>query len=116
MDNLRDILASNLRNNRRKLGISQPKLAELANLSHHYVSMIELSKKFPTPEVLEKLAKALGIPSHELFSVPSSPENAVNKLHNDVLISIKQAVNDAVKEAIDDQFKGNRIVVNKKKK
>ena len=87
MEELRDILANNLRENRRRLGISQPKLAEMADLSTHYVAMIEVSRKFPTPEVLARLAKALGIAPHELFAVPVSPENALERLHQEVLYS-----------------------------
>jgi transcriptional regulator with XRE-family HTH domain len=73
MDNLREILAKNLKENRQRLNISQPKLAELAGLSTRYIASIETSRKFPTPDVLERLAKAFGIESHELFIVKPSP-------------------------------------------
>ena len=105
MKNLREILATNLRENRRKLAMSQPRLAELANLSTHYVSMIEMSRKFPTPEVLERLAAALGIAAHELFSVPPSPEKAIERLHCDVITNIKEEIYEAVKEAITEQYR-----------
>jgi transcriptional regulator with XRE-family HTH domain len=73
MDNIKEILAKNLKENRQRLNISQPKLAELAGLPTHYVASIETSRKFPTPDVLERLAKALGIENHELFNVKPSP-------------------------------------------
>jgi transcriptional regulator with XRE-family HTH domain len=100
MEDLRDILATNLRENRRKLDISQPKLAELADLSTHYVAMIETSRKFPTPEVLTRLAKALGIPPHELFAVPVSPETALERLHHEVIVDIRQTVTEAIEKSI----------------
>ena len=103
VEDLRDILARNLRENRRKLDISQPKLAEMADLSTHYVAMIETSRKFPTPEVLTRLAKALDIPPHELFAVPVSPEAALERLHKEVLVDIKQVVSEAVERAVADQ-------------
>ena len=106
MESLREILARNLRENRRRLEISQPKLAELANLSTHYIAMIENSRKFPTPEVLERLAAALGVATHELFSVPPSAENALERLHKEVVSGIKQAVTESVKQAITEQCKG----------
>ena len=93
-----------LRENRRRLGISQPQLAEMADLSTHYIAMIETSRKFPTPEVLTRLAKALGIPPHELFAVPASPENALERLHKEVVIDIKQVVSEAVEKAIAEQY------------
>ena len=103
MSSIREILAKNLRENRRKLGISQPKLAELANLSTHYVAMIENSHKFPTPEVLERLAVALEIYTHEFFTVHPSPESALDKLHKELVTDIKQVVSDAVRQAIKEQ-------------
>ena len=109
MKSLREILAANLRENRRRLAMSQPELAELADLSTHYISMIEVSRKFPTPEVLERLAAALGIASHELFSMPPSPEKAIEKLHYEVITSIKQEIRDAVKVAIAEQCKETHI-------
>ena len=104
MDNIREILAKNLRENRQRLNISQPKLAELANLSTHYVASIETSRKFPTPEVLERLAVALGIETHELFTVPASPENALERLHQEVLHDIKQVVGEAVEKAVAEKY------------
>jgi transcriptional regulator with XRE-family HTH domain len=109
MKNLREILAANLRENRRRLAMSQPELAELADLSTHYISMIEVSRKFPTPEVLERLAAALGIAPHELFAVPPTPEKAIERLHDEVVTSIKQVVADAVKSAIIEHTKEPRI-------
>jgi len=105
MKTLREILATNLKENRRRLAMSQPELAELAGLSTHYVSMIEVSRKFPSPEVLERLATALGIAPHELFAVPPTPQEAIEKLHNKVVTSIKETINDAVKAAIAEQCK-----------
>ena len=108
MENLREILAKNLRENRRKLSISQPKLAEMAGLSTHYIAMIELSRKFPTPEVIERLAAALGIAAHELFSVPLSPEGTLEKLHREILTDLRQMVGEAVEKAINEQYKSNK--------
>jgi len=100
MANIREILAQNLKENRRKLGITQPMLAERAGLSTHYLGMIEIGRNFPTADMLERLAAALGIETHELFSVPASPENALERLHQEVLQDIKQVVGEAVEKAV----------------
>jgi len=105
MEAIREILAKNLRENRNRLKMSQPKLAELANLSTHYVASIETLRKFPTPDVLERLAKALGIASHELFLVSTTPEKALERLHYEVLTDIKKVVSEAVKSAVTEQYK-----------
>jgi transcriptional regulator with XRE-family HTH domain len=92
MENIREILANNLKENRRRLGIPQPKLAEMADLSTHYVAMIESARKFPSPEVLGRLAAALGIAPHELFTVPPSPESALERLHRDIIKEIREVL------------------------
>jgi transcriptional regulator with XRE-family HTH domain len=68
MTSLRDLLAKNMKAYRHALGLSQAKLAEKVNTSTHYIGMIETKNKFPSPEMLERLAAALGIDTTELFS------------------------------------------------
>jgi len=103
--NLRDILASNLKENRKRCGLSQAKLSEKANISTQYVAMIEISRKFPTPEVLDRLAKALRIEAYELFLVKPSPENAMERLHDTLARNIERIIGDAVEKAITDKCK-----------
>jgi transcriptional regulator with XRE-family HTH domain len=104
MTNIREILAKNLKENRRKLGITQPQLAERANLSTHYLAMIEVVRKFPTADVLERLAAALDIAPNELFSVSPSPEEAMEKLQQKILDNLDHAIENAVDKAIQKAF------------
>ena len=94
---LRHILATNIKNHRNLLGISQAKLAEIANISTGYiatgyVAMIELEKKFPSDDVLERIAHALKIDPTELFSKTCYPVEAVRTLHQSVLEGFDQVV------------------------
>ena len=101
--NIRDILAGNLKENRQKCGFSQAKLAEKAEISIQYIAMIELSRQFPTPEVLERLAAALGIETYELFSVPPSPESSMERLHHDIIKEIRQVIVEVLENALADK-------------
>jgi transcriptional regulator with XRE-family HTH domain len=92
MANLRNILAKNLKEHRRRCGISQAKLAEKAEISTQYIAMVELSRQFPSPEVLDRIASALGIESHEFFAVPPSPEDAMERLHKDIIREISEVI------------------------
>jgi transcriptional regulator with XRE-family HTH domain len=46
---------------REKQGVSQEKLAELAEIDRTYMSMIERGKRRPTLEVASRIAGALGM-------------------------------------------------------
>jgi transcriptional regulator with XRE-family HTH domain len=74
-----------MKERRRALGLSQAKLAEKVNLAPTYIAMIELEKKFPSVEVLERIAAALDMDAPELFSMRSYPAELLNKLHEAVL-------------------------------
>ncbi|MDR2478756.1 MAG: helix-turn-helix transcriptional regulator [Treponema sp.] len=98
--NIRDILAGNIKENRRKCGFSQEKLAERAGISTPFVAMIEVSRKFPTPDVLDRIAGALNIETYELFAVPPSPQDALERLHKAIVKDIDQVIGEAVERAV----------------
>ena len=120
MANIKEILAQNLKKNRRRLGITQPELAERAGLSTHYLGMIEIARNFPTADVLERLAAALGIKPNELFSIADSPEIAMEQLQQAILDRfdkklagldevIGSALNRAIEKSYDDAIlNGNK--------
>ena len=54
---------------RTKRGLSQEKLAELADISPNHVGNIERVKSSPTIEMLNKIAKGLGISVVDLVNV-----------------------------------------------
>jgi transcriptional regulator with XRE-family HTH domain len=105
MTNLRDILANNLKENRRKCGITQSKLAEKAEVSTQYIAMIELSRQFPTPEVLDRIAAAFGIEAYELFAVSPSPESSMERLQKDIIHEIREVIVEVLEKALADKHK-----------
>jgi len=94
MTNIKEILAQNLKVNRRRLGITQPELAEKAGMSTQYLAMIEIARKFPTADILERLSTALDINPHELFSVAVSPERAMEQLQKTILNNIDKKLDE----------------------
>jgi len=103
MTSLRDILAYNLKENRKKCGFSQAKLAEKANITTQYIAMIEVSRKFPTPEMLDRLAKALNIETYQLFTVKPTPENSMEWLHDTLVSNIERVVSEAIEKALSER-------------
>jgi transcriptional regulator with XRE-family HTH domain len=62
-----------MKEQRRILGITQAQLAERVNTSTNYIALIETKKKFPKPEMLERIADALGLDPPALFASEIRP-------------------------------------------
>jgi transcriptional regulator with XRE-family HTH domain len=73
---------------RKILGISQAQLAERVNTSTNYIAQIETEKRFPTPEMLERIAAALEIEPPALFTAevrPVTEAEVLVKVHKEIL-------------------------------
>jgi len=99
---IRELLALNLKLNRQKCGLTQEKLAEKAGISSNYLSMVEISKKFPTPEMLDRLAEALEIDTIQLFDVSPSPKNELEKLRQEIKNDIENSLGEKLEQSIAD--------------
>jgi transcriptional regulator with XRE-family HTH domain len=100
MTSLRDLLAKNMKAYRHALGLSQAKLAEKVNTSTHYVGMIETKNKFPSPEMLERLAAALGIDTTELFSKESKLPETLKVYRKEALEDMKGLLGEFIDEKL----------------
>ena len=105
--NIREVLANNIKKYRRKHGFSQDKLAELASISSQYLATVETCRKFPTPEVLDRLAEALGIETHELFSSDPNPKNELEKLRQDIIGEVVKTIKQSFAEESKKRKKNN---------
>ncbi len=99
---LKIILAVNLKEQRKMLGLSQEKLAEMANISWQTVNSIECHRTWVSDKTLESLADALKIesfqlllPSKNTFSKSINSNEAVKKL-----IKIKRSFDDSFNEIV----------------
>ena len=116
MAKIRQILADNMKVYRRKRGFSQVKLAEQANVSAQYIAMIEMCSKFPKPEMLERLAKALDIEPHDFFSVAPTPLNEFEQLRQDIIQDIRQGFRQDIIGEVVKTIKETLAEENKKQK
>jgi transcriptional regulator with XRE-family HTH domain len=102
MTNIRDVLAKNMKAYRNALGLSQAKLAEKVNTSTHYIGMIETKNNFPSPEMLERIAAALGIDALALFSgetgLPESMKIYLKAALEDIKDSMSRLIDEKLKE------------------
>ena len=72
-------MGTNIKIYRSACGLSQSKLAEQAGTATNYISAIEGGRRFPSVEILEKIAFVLGIDTPELFSMKPIQFDAMKK-------------------------------------
>jgi len=70
--------------------------------------LIELSRQFPTPEELERIAVAFEIEAYQLFAVPPSLESSMERLHKDIIKEIKEVIIEVLEKALADKHKDLR--------
>jgi transcriptional regulator with XRE-family HTH domain len=78
---LKQVFIQNMKEFRKKEGISQMKLAEYLNASPTYIGEIEVGKKFPSMDMIEKIAGILKIKPY-LFFIDRTEPNADIKTEN----------------------------------
>jgi transcriptional regulator with XRE-family HTH domain len=105
MTNIRAVLAANLKKYRQARGWSQAKLAEKTGTSTQYIGMLEIQGKFPSSEMVQKLANALSIDPTELFLKEIEPATALLNIRKAITEDIGEAVNQLITDFFADQVK-----------
>ena len=96
---IKDTLGKNIKLLRARRGLSQADFAEKADISITFLSNIERGIKYPQPDMLSKIATALGADVNELF-VTELISCKDNKLFNHFSEDITENVNKAMAEVI----------------
>jgi transcriptional regulator with XRE-family HTH domain len=93
MTNIREVLAANLKKYRQARGWSQAKLAEKTGTSTQYIGMLEIKGKFPSSQMIQKLAAALCIDPTKLFFKEIDPEIIIKNSQKAAIEDVSEAVN-----------------------
>ena len=99
---LKQVFIQNLKKFRKKEGLSQMKLAEYCDTATSYIGEIEIGRRFPSINMIEKMALALRIEPYHLFKNHtqnnlSDTENLFPQLPN----SMKKQIKTQIKTQID---------------
>jgi transcriptional regulator with XRE-family HTH domain len=73
---IREVPARNLRKYRRDKGFSQEELAHRAELDRTYISSLERCLYAASIDVVDKLARVLGVEAADLLQRPAGPREA----------------------------------------
>ena len=98
---IKDSLGKTIKFLRFRRRLSQADLAEKADISITFLSTIERGIKFPQPDVLSKLAKALDVEVFELFKtdvVPSDSKEMICQLSEDITKNVSLTIADVFKQ------------------
>ena len=83
-----EIFVFNLKKFRKKRKISQMKLAEMLDTSTSYIGEIEINRKTPSMEMVEKIANALDVEPFRLFIDDESRNGNATPLNTNYLDSL----------------------------
>jgi transcriptional regulator with XRE-family HTH domain len=109
---LKKIFIRNLKEFRKKEGISQMKLAEYCGTSTGYIGEIEIGRKFPSMEMIEKIANILRIEPYLFFKSftgnniitniekPRMPYPSKKQLQKQVKACIKNQISHSTSETL----------------
>lgn len=98
------IVSENIKALRKQLGWSQELLAEKTGVSAPYITQIEVGKRTPSLEIVQKLASALGVEYKTLFETNNEFENSVSTEFSKHILETKLI--SAVTETIHREFEG----------
>lgn len=98
---LQKTLSANMKSARKKLGLSQEKLAEKAGISVQMVNDIEGSRRWPSEKTLSKLADALSVEVYALF-VPTvtSGNDTIHILKKNIAEELKLAIENTIENYV----------------
>ena len=107
---LRQVFVRNLKEFRKKEGLSQMKLAEYCNTAPSYIGQIETGQRFPSMELIEKIADTLRIEPYQFFKNKtdnnSSNENLFpllpNSMKNQIRTQIKTQIDQSTSEILNE--------------
>jgi len=102
---IRKILSSNLKKYREKLGLSQEKLAEKAEISTMMVKDIEACRTWISDKTLESLATALKTDIYRLLMPDTVYEEEINKTIRNDLESITSKIRKDIDETLKNALK-----------
>jgi transcriptional regulator with XRE-family HTH domain len=67
MIKLQELFIRNLRNERKRLRLTQEKAAERIGITHSFYAAVEGGAKFPSVQKIQDIGEAFGVPAYRLF-------------------------------------------------
>ena len=101
---IRNILAKNLKEQRRKIGFSQEKFAEISGLSVQTINDIEGGRKWVSDKTITKLSAALHIECYQLLVPDYKGQNRKEANLTKRLLELMKELKKSANSDIEDHF------------
>jgi transcriptional regulator with XRE-family HTH domain len=98
MDDCRKLLARNMKKYRQILGISQIALAEKVGCSTTLIGNIEIYKRFPSADNINRIAKALEVKVSDLFAEQEPESMKVMATKRELKTRFEKLIDKAIDE------------------
>jgi transcriptional regulator with XRE-family HTH domain len=103
MEDCRALLAKNMKKFRKILKLSQMALAEKVGCSTTLIGNIEINRRFPSAENINRIADALEVKIADLFTEPESNAYKEICIRQELKSTLEQAVIKAIHETFKNQ-------------
>lgn len=101
-DSIQIVFARNLRNRRKKLGLTQSELAERIGVSTSFITEIETGKKAPSFTTIERIANSTGVPAWTFFCEHGTVGDEGLKNLEALTYTLKESVFNAIDQVLKD--------------
>jgi len=101
MTDCRQLLARNMKKYRKISGLSQMNLADKVGCSTTLIGNIEINRRFPSADNINRIANALGIKVADLFSATEPDSMKIMSSKKELKIKLEKIIN----KTIDEHFK-----------
>jgi transcriptional regulator with XRE-family HTH domain len=102
---LKKIFISNLKRYRKAAGLSQMKLAEKCGTDASYIGQIEIDIRFPSLDMIEKMACALHVEPYRLFIDENKKTDSIatipSEIRREIIERLSVTFDACVKQALE---------------
>lgn len=79
MKNIKVLFGKKIKELRKKLGMTQADLSEIVGVDNKHISCIESGKNFPSPDLIDRLGRALNVEPKDLFEFYHLQDDSILK-------------------------------------
>jgi transcriptional regulator with XRE-family HTH domain len=106
-EGIQKLLAQNIKEARKKLGISQMELAKRADISAGHMNDIEACRRWVSADSLAKIARELRVKPHQLFLDGSDTASDLYDLLTGIQAELRASMNSDIDQVIAHHLPGS---------